>query len=784
MSTKLVTDPEGNPHYNTSAYKKLFDNMLDGCAVHEIILNDDGEPVDYRFLSVNPAFEHLTGLKAENLIGKRVSEVLPATEDHWIRTYGQVALTENPIRFKNVAAELGKVFDVNSFSPEPGKFACIFQDITEQETSKQTLKTSEMELDAIYKNAPSAMLLVDHSRRVLKLNKHALEMAGRPLEQVLGLRGGDVLNCENAYKSKAGCGFSPDCECCKIQHIVAHTITTGAAYHREDAVITVARADGPAPRQLKISTQPLSELNNDVVLVCLEDVTEVLSGQQELSRLRAAIDHVAEAIMITDTEGTITYVNPSFEQITGYTSADAIGCQPGILKSGQQSQEYYAQMWTTLLSGKDWAGRLVNRRKDGTLYTEETRISPVFNVEGQLINFVSVKRDITNQVLLEKQLRQAEKMEAIGLLAGGIAHDFNNILGGILGYADLVIEDLPADCQPRQFMDQIVGASLRARDLVSHISPFSRQVEDDKKPTKLLAVVKESIQLLRALLPPSIEITLSNADESPVTVIDSSRVHEVIMNLCTNAAHAMMDRGRIEVGCRSASITHQLDGYIGPVVPGDYALISISDNGCGIPTDQLNHIFVPFFTTKDVGQGTGMGLAVVHGVMKYHKGNIIVKTQPGAGTTFELYFPQVDSIVAPPPVKDLSPLSGNERLMLVDDEMLLLDAIQYYLTKLGYSVESFRSSQKALESFQAAPDAYDCIITDQTMPQLTGMELVENIRKLRSDIPIILCTGYSKTVNDETARQGGVNDFCLKPLAMPDLTRRIRHQLDKRSVSE
>ncbi len=383
---------------------------------------------------------------------------------------------------------------------------------------------------------------------------------------------------------------------------------------------------------------------------------------------------------------------------------------------------------------------------------------------------------------LEEQLRQAQKMEAIGTLAGGIAHDFNNILAGILGYAELASLDIPEGSEAKINLQQSIKSTYRARDLVQQILAFSRQSKQERKPLDIRPIIKEALKLLRASLPSTIEIRQNIEADWGAIEADPTQIHQVLMNLCTNAAHAMSeDGGVLEVSLTKFDMDAGTSGVNSEIEPGPYLKLRVSDTGSGMPPEILSRIFDPYFTTKETGKGTGLGLAVVHGIVKSHRGAITVSSEPGKGTTFDIYFPRGDIIQAPSELERIEPLplGGRERVLFVDDEKAIVDIGQKLLERLGYEVVGRTSSVEALELFRAKPESFDLVITDMTMPNMTGDKLARELMGIRPDIPVILCTGFSERITEEKAKLLGIREFVMKPLVMKDLAKSMRRALDR-----
>ncbi len=401
------------------------------------------------------------------------------------------------------------------------------------------------------------------------------------------------------------------------------------------------------------------------------------------------------------------------------------------------------------------------------------------------IEFQGIARDITEKERTEQQLRQLQKIEAIGTLAGGIAHDFNNILGALMGYAELVKDELPQESQLRQRQEQVIKASLRAKKLVEQILLFSRQTEKEVKPIKPHLILNEALKLLRSSIPSTIEIKQNIPNDLGYIVADPTHVHQIIMNLCTNAYHAMREKGGILAVTLSKMDLQKEDISFAKfdLDPGTYLMLEVSDTGHGMDPSTIEKIFNPYFTTKPKGEGTGLGLSIVHGIVKSYGGAINVYSEPGHGTSIRIYFPKIEKNSAPEKDTNNELLKGNERILVVDDDPSLLEMMELSLQSLGYKVSSFLNSQKAFDTFQAMPDHFDLIITDMTMPNMTGLELSKQIFDIKPQMPIILCTGFSELMSEEKANALGIKGFLLKPVLRRNLSDMIRKILDNHQTA-
>jgi PAS domain S-box-containing protein len=389
--------------------------------------------------------------------------------------------------------------------------------------------------------------------------------------------------------------------------------------------------------------------------------------------------------------------------------------------------------------------------------------------------------DISEKKKLESQLRQAYKMEAIGTLSGGIAHDFNNVLSVILGNAELAIDDIPEWSPARFNLKEIRTASMRAKDVVRQLLNFSRKANQELKPTKIIPVVKDALRFLRATIPSSIEIRQNIQDASDTVLADSTQIHQVILNLGTNAFHAMEETGGIlEVGIKNVVFDQVAATPYSDLVPGKYVELTISDTGQGIAPEFRERIFDPYFTTKEIGKGTGMGLSVVLGIIKGHSGAISVDSEPGKGTRIQIFLPMVEKEAVTEFISEGKLFTGNENILFVDDEESLADLGRLSLEKMGYRVTATTRPAEALELFCANPDQFDLVITDMTMPQMTGDRLTKKILKIRPDMPIIICTGFHEKMTEKKSTEIGAHAFLIKPVSTSNLSQRVREVLDKK----
>jgi PAS domain S-box-containing protein len=539
-----------------------------------------------------------------------------------------------------------------------------------------------------------------------------------------------------------------------------------------------------------VSKVPMHDKEGNVigVLGTYEDITERKQIKEDRERLITAVEHAAEGIMITDSKANIQYVNPAFEQITGYSADEVVGKKASILKSGRQGKTFYDEMWKTLNSGNTWKGHITNRRKDGMLYEEDSAISPITDYMGNIISFVAVKRDVTEQLRLQKELRHVQKMEAIGTLAGGIAHDFNNILMALMGYADLALEEAPADTRSQQYLREVLKAGDRAKALVKQILAFSRKGGRNLQPLQLNLIIKEVLKMVLATAPVNITVTSKLADNNAMVMADPAQMHQVVLNIIRNAVQALpAGNGRLDITCEQVELTESACANLKELMPGMYAKLVVKDSGSGISPAIIDRVFEPFFTTKKLGEGTGLGLAIVHGIVTSLDGAVHISSEPGKGTTVVVYIPGIIHTAAAEPEKKPAPNRGQGRILFVDDEEDIVTICSAMLQSLGYEFTGVTSGAEALALFQSDPYGFDLVITDQKMPGMNGIYLARELLQVNPDIPIILCTGYSEIASSDQAAALGFQRVLLKPILKQEMAQvlsAVLHKTDRDSAYE
>jgi PAS domain S-box-containing protein len=501
---------------------------------------------------------------------------------------------------------------------------------------------------------------------------------------------------------------------------------------------------------------------------------------KEHRQLSAVIEQSAESVIITDTTGEIIYVNPAFEQITGYSREEALGKNPNILNSGQQDNDFYQNLWDTITSGEVWHGRLVNKRKDDTLYTEEAIIGPVRDDNGHIVNYVSLQRDVTRELQLEEQYRRSQRMEAVGQLTGGIAHDFNNLLTAINGFAELLQLRLAPDDPLQPLAENILNSGLRAADLVSQLLAFSRKTIIEPKILNLNTVVVNMGSILRRVIGEDIELKMILTPDVWSVKVDPTQFEQVIINLAVNARDAMPDGGRLTIETANIVLdTEYVARHLGSQ-PGEHVLLAISDTGMGVPKEIQANIFEPFFTTKEVGKGTGLGLATVFGIVKQSGGNIWVYSEEEQGTTFKIYLPRVRDAaqMMAGSSADAHLPTGDETILLVEDDAGVRDLAKQILQVQGYTLLEATNGEQALHLAAAHNGPIHLLLTDVVMPGISGKTLAQQLLNRRPEARVLYMSGYTENV---VAHHGILEEgviFIQKPFNAATLTQQIRTVLD------
>ncbi len=510
-------------------------------------------------------------------------------------------------------------------------------------------------------------------------------------------------------------------------------------------------------------------------------VGERQRAEDTVRKLWRAVEQSADLVMITDREGMIEYVNPAFESLTGYSPGELIGQTPRILKSSQQTSELYAELWQTILSGNVFRCTMVNRKKNGDVFVAEKTITPLRDGEGKITHFISNDRDITDRRRMENQLQQAQKMDAIGRLAGGVAHDFNNLLMVISSYAELMLDSLTPQHPLRRNVDEIQKASRRAADLTRQLLAFGRKQIQTLQVLDLNLLITDFNKMLPRLIGEDIELVFVPGEKLGRIKADPVQIEQILMNLVANARDAMPKGGKLVVETASVRLD---DAYVQEhsiVPPGDYVLLTVGDSGLGIEPEHMPHIFEPFYTTKEEGKGTGLGLATVYGIVKQNSGFIWVYSEPGMGTTFKIYLPrarQAKLVLQSTPSAEGCP-RGCETLLLAEDEAAVRQSTREFLSMNGYVVLEAKNGTEALALAKSYKGNIDLLIADVVMPQMGGAKLAAELASDRPKMRVLFVSGYAETTFQRHGAIDVTARFLQKPFSLKTLARKIREVIDE-----
>ncbi|GAM10506.1 wide host range VirA protein [Geobacter sp. OR-1] len=530
----------------------------------------------------------------------------------------------------------------------------------------------------------------------------------------------------------------------------------------------------------------LEELAEDLSygITSIRTKSEGENSEKERKLLASVIQQSNDGIIIVDGNGTVKYANPAIASITGLSPDRMLGSPLSRLQNTEIDSAFYEWIWGNMQKKFP-----INRRYfDLSVKDERTELDCSFwtvsSLDGHSASHVVLIRNVTSEQRLERQLRQAQRMEALATLAGGIAHDFNNSLASIITCAELARDDLPEDSPLAELLDVILKSGQRGRNLVKQIMTFCRRTEQDRQPLQVQGIIHECVRLLRASSHANIEIRESICNEPPLIMADPTQVHQIIMNLCTNSIQAMKDQqGEILVSLDEVDIHEETAERLTGLIPGPHLMLTVKDNGCGMDNKTTERIFDPFFTTKPPAEGTGLGLSVVHGIVRSYGGTIAVESEVGNGTRFRVFLPCTYCDTATQQRSlETSSASGTGRILFVDDEEDVVFTGRKMLERLGYSVVAHTDSVRALEMFRMQPGEFDLIITDQCMPQMTGTELAREIAGIRSDIPIVLCTGDlsgGRDGNESYTTPNFVHEIAYKPLERNEMSNLIRRALER-----
>ncbi len=629
----------------------------------------------------------------------------------------------------------------------------------ERKRAEDALIESEQRYRSLFENSIDGILLTVPDGQILAANPEACRILGRTEDELRKVGRSGVVDSEDPRLAAA----------------LEERRRTG----RVRGELTLVRKDG-SKIPAEVSSAVLKDGDGkERSSMIIRDITEQKRAEEALRLWVAALQSAANAIVITDRDGAILFVNAAFTQLTGYSEEEAIGRNPRILKSGKSPVSFYKGLWDTILSGKVWHGQLVNKRKDGSLYDEEMTVTPVRN-GNEVTNFIAIKNDISERKRLQEQLIQSQKMESIGVLAAGIAHDFNNVLGIIMGHSSLMQRVDSGNERITNGVKAIGQAAERGASLVRQMLTFARKTDISFALLSLNDSVMELQKLFYETFPRTITLVCNLEDDLPLVTADSTQVHQVLLNLSVNARDAMEGSGALIITTETAA-GEKARSRFPDASAASYAVVTVTDNGQGMDDETRQHIFEPFFTTKGPGKGTGLGLSVVFGIMENHKGFIDVKSEPGHGTTFSLYFP-VDSDAA----KDAEPgdtierrmTGGKETILVVEDEDMLRELAESVLTSKGYNVVAASDGEEAVEIYERQWKEIDLVFSDYGLPKLSGSEVLKRMKTINPEVKFIFATGFVDPDRKSTLLRNGAKEVILKPYKPAEIVDKVRDILD------
>jgi two-component system cell cycle sensor histidine kinase/response regulator CckA len=633
--------------------------------------------------------------------------------------------------------------------------------LLEKKSIGMALQDSEKRYRRLFESAKDGILILDaDTGKVVDVNPFLLKLLGYSYDAICGQYIWELGVFKDIAASKEAFFTLQDNEYIRYDDLPLETL------------------DGRAIAVEFVSNVYLVD-HSKVIQCNIRDITARKQSDAERKLLMAAIEQSGEVIVMTDARGIIQFANPAFERSTGYNREEAIGQSLRILKSGEHDELFYRNLWDTISGGRTWEGRMVNRRKDGNLYTEETTISPVRDPSGRIVNYVAVKRDITEHLRLTAQFQQTQKMEAIGQLAGGVAHDYNNMLSVILGYTELALRNADPAQKLHTYLEEIYKATIRSTDITRQLLAFARKQTINPIMLDLNQNVESMLKMLRRLIGENIDLVwLPRVGLHPVKM-DPAQIGQIMANLCVNARDAIADIGRLSIETENVVIDAIYCAHHTEAVAGEYVLLAVSDDGCGMDKETIEHIFEPFFTSKDVGKGTGLGLSTVYGIVKQNNGFINVYSESGLGTTFRIYLPRYagQAVHTQQEITTEIPLSRGETVLMVEDESALLTMAKVMLEELGYLTLTAGSPDEAIALALKHSGKINILITDVVMPKMNGRDLAQRLLPLYPGMKILFMSGYTTNV---IAHRGVLNEgvnFIQKPFSMNDLAIKVRDAL-------
>ena len=786
LNSDSVRDEEGRLLHSTSMqfditewrkmeerFRMMYEKSPTGVAIVDT--------ANQGILQANIRFCEILGYSEDELKGLTIPDITH-TEDwerelHQIRSFtkkqsAEFIVEKRYIRKDGSICWVKVVGDMLEFSDLDRQvaIACV-EDITESKRALDALRDSEKRYRSLVDNLTLGVTLLSPELEVLAINDQfakwypEIETTNKPL----------CYHVFNTPAKNVPCSYCP----------VVRTLADGLVH---EAITETPMGD--AVKHFRIVSNPIKNEDGSIrnIIEIVEDLTEQHRKDRQLFEYKKAVESSKDVIAAVSTDYRYLFVNEAFLKNLRMSREEVEGESVEKILGKQAFRDQIKPQLERCFSGESVTFEMVHEYPEIGTRSLQVSYFPLKDDNDAITGAVGIIRDISEMKRveeeykrLEEHLRQAQKMEAIGVLAGGIAHDFNNILWGMLGFTEMSLIEAPEGSVLEDNLNHVLSAGHRAKELVQQILAFSRMSEQEKRPIDLRLIVNEALKLLRASIPTTIEITQNIAKKNTVVLADPTQIHQVIMNLCTNAAHAMEPGGgelNVVVGPVDIDAPRILN--FGEISEGPYVKLTVRDTGNGMEAAMLERIFEPYFTTKEKGVGTGLGLSVVHGIVQSHGGVIDVFSEPGRGSVFDVYFPRIEKDILSEKKSEIPLSKGNERILFVDDEEALVGLVRRMLEYLGYEVTTRTNSMEALDLFRSQPDRYDLVMTDLTMPYMTGDILAQELLKIRSDIPVVLCTGFSEKISEERAGKIGIKAFVLKPLVLKDMSTTVRRVLDEK----
>ena len=749
-------------------FRLLFENSSMGIVLHRMVYGEDGRPVDYRIIEVNPQFSRILGIPAEEAVGRLASELYGTDSPPYLDIYAEVAQGGAPAQFDTYFKPMDRHFHINAYSPQKDTFVTVFADVTDAKQVEEELRESEERFRSIFEQAAVGICHVTAEGRFLRVNESLCRILGYEREKLVGMK------FEGLPRAAVG----------NVRPVRLADLAESGTAHKEKCYL---RPDGSQVWcDLSISQAGGDSGAEPYFIIIVQDI----SARKEAEEARRVSEEKFEkafrsspvwVAVTTVAEGRWLEVNDAFTEMSGYTREEAVG-KTSLDLNFWLDPEKDRQRVVDLFRRQGYFRNLEMkmRFKDGRVHTMLWSVDPI-EYDGREC-WLNVLFDITEKTQLEEQLRQSQKMEAVGTLAGGIAHDFNNILGAITGFTELALDSLENGLPVEPDLRSLLEAAERAKELVRRILTFSRKMETQFQPLDLNQQVLQAVKMLERTIPKMIDIQVELDDTLPPIQGDPGQLEQVMLNLATNARDAMPDGGTLGIRTKAVYLDEEFCRLHPDCTPGSHAEIRVRDTGCGMAAEVLEQAFEPFFTTKASGKGTGLGLSTVFGIVKMHGGFLLGQSEPGQGTTFRMYLPIAEA-QAEPHVEEATPaetdLRGNETVLIVDDEPTLRAISNKILAKRGYTLLEAASGEEALALFRERREEIDLILLDINMPGMGGHRCLAGLLEINPRARVIIVSGYSTGGTIADALRAGAADYLAKPFKKLELLRMVREVLDR-----